>query len=254
MTQVLNWVTEHYPRLQSLKLDIEQCHIDCLGSLRQLKSLCWTGYSATSPTRTADVLAKLTNLEELTVIGPPPGLQLLQRHDCQKNIVQSVTHQLFERIKPLKRLTLAQITDSKTDSSVFFTSKTMKALYEIHNQSLKALTISSSTVPDSAFVEYLSAFLLGTVNIQELSLTWPEMQTSVVDCVPNTIRRLEIAVGSGKEAQSIIERLEMMVYRLRDLQHITFQIINPVHKAPFNIREEKSPLLAFGMPIQNLSG
>lgn len=251
-TQVLNWVAEHYSRLQCLKLEIDQCHLDCLGSLTQLKSLCLTGFSETSPARTADVLSKLTNLEVLTVIGPPQGLQMLHRHGRQTKIVQSVNHQLFERMRPLRRLTLAQITDEQTDSSVFFTSKTMKALYEIHGQSLRALDISSSTVPSAAFVEYLSAFLLNTTNVQELRLTWPEMETTFIDCIPNSIRRLEFAVASRGDAMAIVDRLQMMRYRLQYLQHISFRIINTAQDALSGHREDKSTHLTFGMPIQNL--
>lgn len=252
LTQLLTWVAEHYPKLQSFRLDLEQCHIDCFGSFKELKSLRLTGYSETSPTRTADVLSKMTSLEELIIVGPPPGLRLLQQQGFQTKIVQSVTHQLFERIRPLRRLTLAEVTDGRTDSSAFLTSKTMRALFEVHQESLRSLHVSSNTTPLPPFLEYLSAFLLGATNMQELNLTWPDMETTFVDCIPNSVRRLRFAVASRDGAHTIINRLTLMCYRLKYLQHIKFDIINPSHETTSEKKEDHSALLAFSMPIQNL--
>ncbi|EXJ58045.1 hypothetical protein A1O7_05468 [Cladophialophora yegresii CBS 114405] len=220
MTHLLNWAAENYPILRSLRLDIEQCHIGCLGSFTELSSLQMTGYSETSPMRTADVLSKLTNLEELMVVGPPRGLQTLQRHGM--------------------------------DADVFLTQKTMKALYEVHRESLRSLTISSTTIPTSAFVEYLSAFLLGTTNMKEVRIMWPDIETAIVDCIPNTVRRLELAVASRDQAQAIIDRLVLMKYRLKCLQCVHFHIINPVHETSADDKGAGSNRLAFGLPIRRL--
>jgi hypothetical protein len=252
MTQLLNWTAEHYPKLHSLRLDLEQCHIDCLGSLTELKSLQVTGYSETSSIRTADVLSKLTNLEELLVVGPPRGLQMLQRHGSQTNIVQSVNHQTFERLKPLKCLTLVQLMDSGINEDVFLTRKTMKALYEVHRESLRSLTISSTTKPGSVFIEFLSAFFLGTTKLREIRLMWPDIETPLVDCIPNTVWKLEVAVTSRDKAQGIVDRLLLMEYRLKYLQRIKFHIINPVHETWVDDKEDESGPLAFSLPIQHL--
>ncbi|ETI27449.1 hypothetical protein G647_09639 [Cladophialophora carrionii CBS 160.54] len=252
MTHLLNWTAEHYPRLLSLRLDVEQCHIGCLGSFTELKSLQVTGFSETSPIRTADVLSKVTNLEELMVVGPPPGLQMLQRHGSQTKIIQSVNHQTFERLRPLKRLTLVQLMDSGISGDVFLNRKTMKALYEVHGESLRSLTISSTTNPTSAFVEYLSAFLLGTTNMKEVRLMWPDIETAFVDCIPNTIWKLELAVTSRDKAQAIIDRLVLREYRLKCLQYVHFHIINPVHETSADGKGDGSSPLAFGLPIQRL--
>ncbi|OQV06809.1 hypothetical protein CLAIMM_11331 [Cladophialophora immunda] len=228
MTQVLNWIAEHYPQLHVLKLDIEQCHIGCLGTFEELQSLQFSGFSETSSTRTAEVLSKLTSLESLSVIGPPRGLLMRQRHGYQTRIAQSATHQLFERIRPLKCVTLTQITDPKTDKSIFLDLKTMKALYDVHRESLEVLKISSSTTPASTFVEFLSALLLGTPKMQELSLTWPNMEITLVDFISSSIQRLEFAIESTEQAKAIVDRLVLMQYRLRYLRRIKFNVINEV--------------------------
>jgi hypothetical protein len=253
-TQLLNWAAEHLPKLRSLRLDIEQCHIDCLASFTELRSLRLIGFSETSSTRIADVLSRLSSLEELVVTGPPQGLQTLQQHGLQSKIVQSITHQVFERIRPLRRLTLVQATDSNTPTDVFLTLKTIKSLYEIHLESLRAFKISSSSSPSLAFGEYLSAFLLGTPNIEDLSLTWPDMEIAFLDCIPNSVRTLELAVASRDRAQAMLRRLMLMAYRLRRLAHIKFEIINPVYERVGEGKEGEIPPLAFSMPIQHLSG
>lgn len=253
MTTVLGLVVEHYPKLQSLALGIEQCHIDCIKGFTELKRLRLTGYSETSPTKTAEMLSNLTSIQELVIVGPPKGLLMRQRHGFQTSICQSVNHQVFEHIRPLKRLTLVQVTDEGADTGVFLTSRVVKALFETHQTSLRVLNVSSSTTPTIPFVEYLSAFLLEASNIQELSLMWPNVETAFVDCVPNSVQSLEFVVSSTDQAQSIVERLALVRYRLRCLRHIKFHINNPVHETSAQMTEaQKCNPVAFSLPIQNL--
>ncbi|OAP59914.1 hypothetical protein AYL99_04916 [Fonsecaea erecta] len=252
MTQVLNWIVEHYAKLHVLKLDIEQCHISCLGSIQELQSLQFSGFSETSATRTAEMLSKLTSLESLSVTGPPHGLLMRQRHGYQTRIAQSVTHQLFERIRPLRSLTLTQITDSRTDEGIFLDLKTIEALYKFHRESLRVLKISSSTTPAPAFVEFLSAFLLDTPKMQVLSMTWPNMEITLVDSISSSIQRLEFAVESAEQANAIVDRLVLMQYRLRYLRRIKFNVINEVIATSIE-EESNSSHFGFSMPIQNLA-
>jgi hypothetical protein len=127
----------------------------------------------------------------------------------------------------------------------------VKALYEVHRQSLRVLKISANTAPSEAFVEYLSAFLMGTLNIEALSLTWPDIETTFVDCIPNSAQRLELAVASRDKAQAILDHLLLQVYRLRYLRDIKFHIINPAHEVSSEHKESDSNPSAFSMPIQN---
>ena len=253
-TQVLQWIAQNYTRLQSIKLDAEECHIDCFGSLTKLRSIRLTGYSETSSLRTADVLSRISGLEELIVTGPAHNLQASQQHVWQPRVVQSIAHHTLQRIRPLKRLTLVENTDTRMDSDGLLTSRMIKALFEVHQESLKVLKISSRFPPKTAFVKYLSAFLLEATNVETLSLTWPEMELTFVDCIPNSVRRLELAVTSRDEARATLDRLQLMAYRLRYLRDVKFHIINPVHESSTGAQADKlvSPLV-FTMPIQNLS-
>lgn len=251
VTKILNCITVQYEDLRTLRLDIESCHIDCLGLFPNLKKLELTGFSETSSLRTADVLSKLKSLDELTIFGPPQGLQMRQRLGHQSRVVQSITHQVFEQIRPLKRLTINQVIDPQSESGIFLSSMTMKALYEIHADSLEALTISSSEPPRPSFVEFLSAFLLATPSLRELRLTWPNMEPALFDSVPTSLTRLEWAVESPADAQALVDRLILMEYRLSYLRDIQFHIINRVTDAM--VDSVKTVPLDFNMPTQNLA-
>lgn len=246
-TSLLSWAAEHYAKLQSLRLDIEACRIDCLGSFRQLQTLQLIGFSETSSVRTADVLSKLTSLNKIHIVGPPPGLLMEQKHGFQKRIVQSITHQLFEQIRPLRHLTLNQVIDPKTEGSVFLTSQTAKALYEIHRESLQSLRISCNRTPKPAFLEFLSAFLMAAENLQELSLVWPNMAVPFVDCLPSSIRRLALATAGSAEAHGLLDRLALMRCRLRHLRHIKLFTTAAVD-------EVMSGSLGSSIPVQNPAG
>ena len=250
-TSTLNWAAEKYSNLRSMRIDIEACHLDSLAAFPELTTLRLTGFSETSSVRTAEVLGNLKNLEELHVVGPPQGLQIRQRHGHQIRIVQSVTHQVFERLNPLKRLTLIEVAEPRTEAGIFLSSKMLKALFDVHRESLRMLKISTSATPKPSFVAFLSAFLMATPSMQDLSLTWHNMEVEFVDCFPASIRRLELAVASQVAAQAIVDRLISISYRLRYLRRIKFCIINQVTEA--SVEGGKEGPLVFSLPIQGLA-
>lgn len=144
----------------------------------------------------------------------------------QSKIAQSATHQLFEQISPLKHLTLTEVTDPKTQTGVFLTTRTLKALYEIHRKSLRTLDLCSMQTPSPAFTAFLSAFLMATPNLRHLRLAWPQIEAPFLDCLPPSLSRLELAVGCITEAQTVLDRLVAMSYRLRFLRDVQFELTN----------------------------
>ena len=113
------------------------------------------------------------------------------------------------------------------------------------------LKISTSATPKPSFVAFLSAFLMATPSMQDLSLTWHNMEVEFVDCFPASIRRLELAVASQVAAQAIVDRLISISYRLRYLRRIKFCIINQVTEA--SVEGGKEGPLVFSLPIQGLA-
>jgi hypothetical protein len=252
MTRILSWVTTNYSQILSLRIHSEQCHIDSIAALRDLKVLHIPSYLETSSTRTAVVLGDLSNLQELVISGPPAGLQTQQRHGLRNKLVQSIDHQAFERIRPLKRLTIHQT----ASQNILFTSKLLRALIIKHQNSLQALRISSSSALPPMIVEFLNALLISADNLRDLSLTWPGMPMYLVDSFPDNIQRIELAVAAREDSKDIIDRLTLMTYRLQHLRHVTFKVINLVHQvqAMTTSSEAKTSFpMPFCLPIQNLA-
>ncbi|KIW17166.1 hypothetical protein PV08_04357 [Exophiala spinifera] len=250
-TSVLEWVVDHYHHLRDLRLEIESCRLDSLRSLTALRALRLSGYSETSPLKTADVLSRLGSLEDLYISGPSREVQIQQKHGTPSRIVQSVSNSTFEQVKPLKRLSIKEVVNPRGEGSGLLTFKTVKALYEIHRDSLQVLHISASETPSGSFVAYLSAFLIAASELHELYLTWPGMDDDFVDNFPNPVRRLKLAVSSPAQAQAIVYRLAAVRYRLRFLQQIRFSVIN----APTTVMEldHKQQCSSFGLPIPHLA-
>ncbi|KAK5411080.1 hypothetical protein LTR06_005970 [Exophiala xenobiotica] len=252
VTGVLKWAAQYYTKLQHLKVEIESCRLDSLSGFHELRSLRIPGCSESGSVRTADILGKLGYLEELEICGPSPGLQLRQKHAAyQSKIVQSATHRVFEQVKPLKRLRLSEVAHPDGKASALLTPKTVKAMYEIHKDSLRVLHISANDPPPEAFVAYISAFLIAAPDIQELRISWPKMEVSFVDCLPNSVRQLEMATSSPEKAQAIVDRLAVMKYRLRVLQRLKFSIIN--QPAEVQASGDKQDAMSFSPPIQTLA-
>lgn len=252
-TSILQWVVDHYRHLQDLRLEVESCRLDSLSRLTRLRTLRLSGYSETSPLRAADVCSRLASLEDLHISGPSRAVQTRQKNGIQSRIVQSVSNHMFEQLKPLKRLRIKEVIDfnSHGEGSGLLTFKTVRALYEIHKDSLQVLHISASETPSGSFVAYLSAFLIAAPDLQELHLTWPGLDDDFVDNFPNSVRRLKLTVSSPAQAQTIVHRLAAMRYRLRYLQRIKFSVIN----VPTTVSSEefKQPSSSFGLPIPHLA-
>nr|KAK5442234.1 hypothetical protein LTR18_006087 [Exophiala xenobiotica] len=252
VTGVLKWAAQYYPKLQHLRVEIESCRLDSLSGFQELRSLHIPGCSESGSVRTADMLGRLGCLEELEICGPSSGLQLRQKHAAyQSKIVQSATHRVFEQVKPLKRLRLSEVAHLDGKASALLTPKTVKTMYEIHKDSLRILHISANDPPSEAFVAYISAFLIAAPDIQELRLMWPKMEVSFVDCLPNSVRQLEMATSSPEKAQAIVDRLAVMKYRLRVLQGLKFSIIN--QPAGILASGEKQDATSFSLHIQTLA-
>lgn len=250
-TSILQWIVDHYHHLRDLRVEIESCRLDSLSRLTELRALRISAYSETSPLRTADVLSRLGSLEDLHISGPSRAVHLRQKHGLQSRIVQSVSNLIFEQLKPLKRLRIKEVINSRGEGSGLLTCNTVKALYEIHKESLQVLHISASEAPSRPFVAYLSALLIAAPGLQELHLTWPGMDDDFVDNFPNSVRRLKLTVSSPAQAQAIVYRLAAMRYRLRCLQQLKFSVIN----VPTTVSgsEHKQQSSSFGLPIPHLA-
>ena len=270
---LLEWMTARHTMLHKLRIDFDSFHLDSLAICRDLQSLQLSGYSETDDVRAAEIFSRLGSIESLTVIGPPQGLQMRQRHGHQARIVQSITYRVLNHVRPLKRLVIKEAVEASS-GPVFLTSKTLRSIYEHHCESLRMLHISSSLTPDAMFTTFLEALLMATPNIRELALTWPGMQVAFIECVPASVQRLTLLAHSRPDAQALVDHLRAIQYRLPFLKHIRFEIINAAHGTatgglsitpqlpprlppPFFTSNQEvpkdAPPFGFMLPIQNLN-
>lgn len=269
---LLEWMTARYTTLHRLRIDLDSFHLDSLAACKELQSLQLAGFSETDEAHAAEILSRLGSIKSLSLIGPPRGLQMMQRYGHQGKIVQSITHLVLDRIRPLKRLVIKEAPEANL-GPIFLTSKALRSIYSHHRESLRVLHISSSLTLDPPFTTFLEALLMATPNIRELALTWPGMQVAFVECVPASVQRLSLVAHSGQEAQGFVDRLRAIQYRLPFLKSIRFEIINGMHGTateapgvtslppPFlppplgadnQAQPKGAPSLAFMLPIQHL--
>jgi len=176
-----------------------------------------------------------------------------QRHGHQYRIVQSAAHQLFEQIKPLRRLEVNEVAEPDAEGGVFLSSKTMTALYEIHRDHLTALHISANRPPPASFVAVLAAFFMAAPSLRELRLTWPKTELALIGCLPGSVQNLELAVASAVEARAVMERLASMASRLRFLRRIKFHVTAEGDEAAVDGLGQGSPS-GLDVTARNLAG
>lgn len=224
-TSILKWAENHYHALESLRIDLESCLLTSLAHFTKLKALHLTGFSETNAMDVSELCSRLRSLEELTLSGPPLGLQMRHRHGCQGKIVQSVNHHVFERIQPLKRLVIEENAEPDIPG-VFLTVKTLKSLHDRHRDSLRVLRISSKQPLQPSVLSSLESLLTSAHNIQELRLVWPNLQTSLLDHIPSSTHRLEVAITSPNDAQEIANHLRKIRHRLPYLKQANLEYLS----------------------------
>lgn len=229
LSGIIAMATSQYTTLQKLRIDFYSCNLASLATCRELISLQLVGFSETNAVRTAEILSGLGSLDSLSIIGHRRELRMRQAHGHQSKIVQSIDHYVLNRIRPLKRLVIKEAADAKS-GNVFLTTKMLASLYDRHNESLRALHISSTLILDPTFTTFLEALLMETPNIRELALTWPSMQVAFVECVPASVQNLTLLVYSPTEAQGFVDRLSAIRYRLPYLRHIRFEVKNALNE------------------------
>jgi len=247
---VLAWVEKNRPMLQSLYVSMETVSLKCLSGLKNLRSLHLAGFSLTSPEATSQLLGEMKCLQELIVVGPPEGLRWRQSLGYDLRLVQSITPNVIRKMNPLRSVTLCELNDTQSQPPAFLTKGLLVALYQSHCDTLQDLRLSSATAPDASIQEFIVAFLMSTTNIRSLAFGWQNIQVDFLDCLPATIQRLEVAVQSTAHAQAVLERLMMIMYRLRYLRRVTFHLINPVQQV---VPEHEKEEVSFAMPMQSMS-
>jgi hypothetical protein len=224
---VCSWIQMNYTQLQSLRISVENTSLRFLASLRNLRLVEFSGFSVTQPGEMLDILNHLQHLEELRIVGPHQGLRRWQRHGYQHRfLVQSFTASVLHGMRPLKSLTIYEVSVATQDEPTFLTKDVLKALYLTHRDSLCELSIFSETSLDPSVESLLRAFLMSTTTLVKLSVGWPDLDSSFLDDLPATLRHLAVTGPDLPSRQSITNRLRSLHNRLPDLRSINFAGFN----------------------------
>jgi hypothetical protein len=192
-----------------------------LSDLRDLRALEFSGFSVTQPEEMLNILVHLLSLEELRIIGPPPGLRRRQRYGYQHRfMVQSFNGSVLHRMRPLKKLTIGEISVLAHDEPTFLTEDLFEALCLTHRDSLRELSVSSETSVDPAVESLMRAFLMSTTLLTKLRVGWPDMDITFLDSLSTTLRHLVVTVPGLSASQSITTHLNSLKYRLPYLRSI----------------------------------
>jgi hypothetical protein len=218
---ICSWVHENYRQLQSLSISVENTSLGFLRCLRNLRMLSFSGFSATQPEELLNILSQLGHLEELKVIGPLHGFRRRQRYGYQHRfVVQSFTDAVLRGMRPLKSLTVCEVSVPTHDEPSFLTEDVLEALYMTHRDSLRELSVLSETPLDHSVDSLLRAFLMSTLMLTKLSVGWSEMDVSFFDSLPTTLRQLEVGISDISFRQPVMDRLNSLDDRLRHLRSI----------------------------------
>jgi len=224
---ICSWVHENYRQLQSLSISVENNSLSFLRSLHNLRMLSFSGFSATQPEELLNILSQLGHLEELRIIGPPRGFHRRQRYGYRPRfVVQSFTDAVLHGMRPLKSLTICEVSVPTHDEPSFLTEDVLKALAMSHRDSLRELSVLSETPLDPSVDSLLRAFLTSTRTLTRLSVGWPEMDVSFFDNLPTTLRQLEVGISDVSFRQPVMDRLSPLDDRLRHLRVINFNGFN----------------------------
>ena len=224
---ICSWIQRNYTQLQSLELSVENMSLHFLSSLPSMRVLDFSGFSATQPEEMLSVLNELRHLEELRIVGPPHGIRRRQRYGYQHRfVVQSFTDAVLHGMRPLKSLTICEVSVPTHDEPTFLTEDVLKAVYLTHRDSLRELSILSESSLHPAVESLLRAFMMSTTKLIKLSVGWPQMDVSFLESLPTTLRDLELVASDMPFRESVISSLRSTNIRLPHLRNVEFSHYN----------------------------
>ncbi|ORY17809.1 hypothetical protein BCR34DRAFT_9824 [Clohesyomyces aquaticus] len=196
-----------FPGLQHLTLEGNFHHqsLSFLSSIKELRHLSFDGYSSTSPTATAEILAGLPHLTSLSLFSHPALLTPTDHvHSSFTSNRQSVTGSVLRFMNPLGSLYLTETMRPASSTGIFFTPEILSALHFSHNTSLTSLSICLSQVPDVEPLEALQEFLEGS-SIRTLQLDWPNFDPEDMDdLLPGGLAELWVRTESKEKAFDVL--------------------------------------------------
>jgi hypothetical protein len=180
VAEVLNILSATCLELLDLRLGGNFHHQDLsfLSDLATLRAFSFDGFSLSSPTTTANVLASLPLLSSLSLISEraPPSPDADPDSDFPA-AQQSLTGEV---VRTMKNLASFSVTERIPIASptIFFTSDLLASLHS--HQTLTSIAVNLSHPPDTQILRSLGEFLATTL-IERLELDWPNLHAAILE-------------------------------------------------------------------------
>ena len=198
--RLIVYIQAHYPKLESLHLDIEKIPLSFLPRLGALKSLHLSGFSVTSATEMLLILKQLRNLDSLQITGPPSHHDFHQRSGYRgQPIVQSLNPPVVSLLRPLSHLSICEFDSPYCTHLTFLTTSMLRAITRTHAPSLKFLSLTSNVSLDNNTQQEIVQLVRSCLTAKHIILAWPGMDITtdfssslITKDLPNTIQSLSL--------------------------------------------------------------
>ena len=236
--------------LQSLQTNIDTFNIQVLKHFHCLRALSISGFTKATPRQILETLRSMTALQALRLIGASSGNTWRSRHFKCQDKISFPTPIAVQQMPAMKVLEIFELVDSRDPKPALLHPEMLKAICRTHARGLEHLTISSTAEPNSATIAFITGLLIMATSLHHLALTWPGMDFDLLDFLPETVKRLELAVTGSAQADAFLARLDMMRHRLPFLRNIKLLVINEAAIFALDSGNHKEPhTVALGMPL-----
>lgn len=206
MARVLEMLSSLYPTLLDLRLEgnMHYQSLEFLTGLQHLQSFSFDGFSSTSSTETADILASLEHLSNLSLISQHEMLMpSTYLHSGFTEKPHSFTGGVMRTISRLASFSVIERIPISSPT-LFLTSELLASLH--NHKALNSLSIVLSHTPDAETLESLQKFLQRSV-IASLELDWPDLKPEVLNeysLVQEDLRALWVRTRSASDVSTIL--------------------------------------------------
>jgi hypothetical protein len=206
VAHILSGLGTLYPYLLDLRMegDFHYQELEFLSKLEHLESFSFDGFSSSSPAVTANILANLQHLSNLSLVSE----HALLATDTDLNGGFTAKQQSFNgdvacRISQLASFSVIE-RFAVPSPTVFFTLEVLASLQD--HKSLKSISIHLSHTPSTAILESLEEFLEKTP-IELLELDWPDLEPFVLEryrLLARSVKVLWVRARSESDAFEIL--------------------------------------------------
>lgn len=165
-----------YPNLTDLRLegDLQHQSLTFMTSFKHLQCFTFDGFSGSSATETADVLAQLEHLQHLCFISRKAVSS--HAYSIPTGKQHSFTGDVMRTMNRLASFSVVDFIPASSPS--YCTSEIISALH--NNKKLRSLSLTLLQAPDVETLTALESFL-EKVTIERLELDWPDLTPEVLE-------------------------------------------------------------------------